>query len=166
MRTWTAIAVTVALATGCGNDGDGTQTGSAGATTTGTAGESTGGTTAASTAEPTTGSSGEATTGTGGTTDATTGTTDATTGTMTTATTGPACISCSESFMGVDGELCPASKMLNDAVFACVCTEACADVCEGACTMGQAPDMTCQTCQSGAIQTQCAREFMACLNDK
>lgn len=163
MRTWTAIAVTVALATGCGNDGDGTQ-GSAGATTTGTGG-STGGTTAASTTEPTTGSSGDATTGTGGTTDATSGTTDATTGTMTTATTGAACISCAQSFMGEDGELCPASKVLNDAVFNCVCMEACADVCEGACTMGQAPDMTCQTCQNGAITMACAREFMACIND-
>lgn len=164
MRTWTAIAVTVALAAGCGNDGDGTQTGSAGMTTTGTSGESSGGTTAASTTEPTTGSSGEVTTGTG-TTDATTGTTDATTG-MTTATTGEACISCAESFMGADGELCPASKLLNQAVFNCVCMEACADVCKGACTMGQAPDMTCQTCQNGAITMQCAREFTACINDK
>lgn len=162
MRTWTAIAVTVALAAGCGNDGDGTQ-GSAGATTTGTATGSSG-TTGASTGEPTTGGSGEATTGTS-TTEATSGTTDATTGTMTTATTGAACISCAESFMGSDGELCPASKVLNDAVFNCVCMEACADVCEGACTKGQAPDMACQTCQNGAITMDCAREFMACIND-
>lgn len=161
MRTWIVIAVTVALAAGCGKDTEGTETETAGETsgTGGGATGSSGGTTAA----PTTGGTGEATGGDGSTTGTDTGT--GTTGGTSGEETGMACIRCADALMGSKEPLCPDSKVTYDAVFACVCMMACPDVCEATCTMGQDPDMACEACQNDSLNGACQGPFIECLSD-
>ncbi|MFY0533465.1 hypothetical protein [Nannocystis pusilla] len=111
----------------------------------------------ATTAVPTTGSS--STTGEPGTSGSSSGEPDSSSG-----STGADCISCAESLMGAEGELCEDSKMLSDALFACICG-ACADVCEATCTMSASPTAECSMCQNQAFADTCMQAVMACLAD-
>ncbi len=95
------------------------------------------------------------------TTSTTSGTT--TTSSMTTATstsTGGACLSCGE-FLVQEGDLCPASQGVYDALVACSCEGACMFYCESNICMGLDADMACEACIVDIVDG-CGDEYAAC----
>ncbi|MCY0991017.1 hypothetical protein OV203_27985 [Nannocystis sp. ILAH1] len=167
MKTRIVLIITGLLGACGGQTGDMTTTDGTG-TGTGASSESTGPTSTSSgstdgsssdatTAVPTTGSS--STTGEPGSSGSSSGEPDTSSG-----STGADCLSCAESLMGAEGELCEASQMLSDALFACIC-DACADVCEATCTMAASPTAECSMCQNQAFADTCMQAVMACLAD-
>jgi hypothetical protein len=167
MKTRIVLIITGLLGACGGQTGDMTTTEGAG-TDTGASSESTSASSTSSgstdgpgsdatTAVPTTGSS--STTGEPSSSSSSSGETDSSSG-----TTGADCLRCAETLMGAEGELCEDSKMLSDALFACICG-ACADVCEATCTMNAPPTAECSMCQNQAFAGTCMQAAMACFAD-